>query len=114
MSIPPPSDFDDITPVERPVWTMRPEAPRVASRPSIPETGDNQRALEKILETVEAVLRESRDIKEYGQKCCQIAIDAVNKIPDLEKRMTRVELLVALVTIVSILTLLTLFAHGPA
>lgn len=111
---------DEVTPVDRPIWTMRPEATRVrsSSKPGVeteievPQTGKNQRVLEEILETAQGVLNESRDIKISSQRACQLAIDAVASIPALQKRMARLELLMLLFAMVNAVTMVsTIYAQ---
>lgn len=93
-----PIDDDDKTPIEP--WNLHPKATKVES--IIPETGENVRTLEKILETVEKVLSSSKSIQEYGQKCAETAIKAVAEIPNLQARMTRVEFIAIGATLLNI------------
>ncbi len=91
---------DEKTPVEG-VWNLHPNAVKVS--PGL--TGHEQRKLDDILETVHKVLNESRDIKEYGMRCAETALEAVKQIPMLRSRMNRVELIAIGATLINIVML---------
>ena len=79
------SEDERDTPVD--VWNMHPELPKVEVK------AKPRDVLEEILETVQGVLNESRDIKISAQRSCDLALKAFDRMPALEKRMNRVELI---------------------
>lgn len=100
---------DDKTPITRPVtpvpWSMHPPLPKVGQVPLVGGTGEQQRKLEAILEAVHESLKESKIIRESGQETCRIALQAFERLPALESRMNRVELIAVGATLINILML---------
>ena len=90
------SNSDRKTPVEP--WNLHPHDVKVS--PGL--TGQQQRNLEEILSTVHKVLDESRDIKENGQKCADIALKAVSEMPSLKRRMLTFEVICIAATLANI------------
>jgi hypothetical protein len=85
---------------------MHPELPKAAKDvPLVADTGGNQRILEAMLVKVGENLEESRLIRIAGQRACETAVRAVEKIPALERRMNRVELIAIGATIINIVML---------
>lgn len=96
------SKSDRPTPVDG-VWNLHPEMPRTT--PEVPENGHNQTVLDSILETVTAVLEESKLIRESSQRGMQVALEAFDRLPNLERRMNRVEIVAIGACLVNILML---------
>jgi hypothetical protein len=97
------------------LWDMHPELSKVGSVPKIPaanevplvgSTGKNQRVLEELLSAVRDTLAESRLIRLSGQDTARHALKVFERIPALEKRMTRVEMIALGATLVNIAILL--------
>ena len=96
------------------VWSMHPELPKVGSAPKIPVadavplvggTGANQRILEDILGEVQKSLVESRLIREAGQATAAHSLKMFERLPSLERRMNRVEMIAIGATIINIVML---------
>lgn len=109
---------DDTPPINRnrkaEFWDMHPNMQRVGSEPKIPKadsvplvagTGENQRILEEILGEVRSSLEESRLIRIAGQDTAQTALKAFERLPALERRMNRVEMIAIGATIINIVML---------
>lgn len=91
------SEEDRDTPVE--VWRMHPALPKVGSE--MPQTDANLGLLEQILQTMQENLAESRDIKISAKRSCDLAIQAFDKLPKLEKRMRRLEWIMLAVVVIN-------------
>lgn len=89
------------TPTE---WSLHPELPRVGV-PLVAPTGEQQRKLEHILSEVQESLKESRLIRLSGQQTAETAMRVFERLPALERRMNRVELIAIGATIINIVML---------
>ncbi len=100
---------DDETPRPRAVtpipWNMHPPLPKIGEVPLVGRNGEQQRKLEEILEAVHESLKESKIIRESGQETCRVALAAFERLPALESRMNRVELIAVGATLINILML---------
>lgn len=88
------NEDDRDTPIEP--WNMHPELPKIEET-----SPKNLNLIEQILETVQEVLQESRDIKISAQRSCDLAIKAFDKLPKLEKRMRRLEWVMVAVVLIN-------------
>ncbi len=108
---------DEKTPAinrNRVAWDMHPDLPKVGSEPKIPiagkeplvgGTGHNQRVLEDLLKEVRESLKETRLIRVSGQTTASHAIKVFERLPALERRMNRVEMIAIGATIINIVML---------
>jgi len=112
------NNSDDETPAinqRRSIWNLHPESSKVDSSQKIPAAhavplvggnGANQRVLEDILSEVRASLTESRLIRLSGQATAAHALKMFEKVPALERRIRRVEVIAISAALINIALLL--------
>ena len=99
---------EDETPPPRNItpaaWNMHKELPQVGV-PLVAPTGEQQWVLENTLSEVKESLRETRLIRESGQKIAEMGLRMFDKVPALERRMNRVEVVAIGAIIINIVML---------